>query len=115
MNLDIDLSKSLSVAGKGGMSNKFSESWFVGYTPDIIVGIYLDHNYLSKAINGFNENNKKKLTKLIFEEFIQSYLDENLIKKFYIPDGIDLIETNRKTGKRFNLISGQTILEAFVK
>jgi len=114
-NENIDLSKSLSVAGKGGMSNKFSESWFVGYTPDIIVGIYLDHNHLSKAINGFNENNKKKLTKLIFEEFIQSYLDENLIKKFYIPDGIDLIETNRKTGKRFNLISGQTILEAFVK
>jgi membrane carboxypeptidase/penicillin-binding protein len=52
---------------------------------------------------------------LIFKEFIQSYLEENLIKKFYIPDGINLIEINRKTGKRFNLIPGQTILEAFVK
>ena len=110
-NKNIDLLE-FPVAGKRGMSDEYTESWFIGYTPDVIVGIYLSYDFPGKVINNFNEND---LTEFIFKEFIQNFSDTNIMKNFYIPEGLTLIEINKKTGKQFNLIPGETILEAFVK
>ena len=110
-NKNIDLLE-FPVAGKRGMSDEYTESWFVGYTPDVIVGIYLSYDYPGKVMNNFNEND---LTEFIFKEFIQNFSDTNIMKNFDIPEGLTLIEINKKTGKQFNLIPGETILESFVK
>ena len=40
---DMTLSRSVPVAGKTGTSNANSDRWFIGYTPDLLCGVWYGH------------------------------------------------------------------------
>ncbi len=40
---DMTLSKSVPVAGKTGTSNANTDRWFIGYTPDLLCGVWYGH------------------------------------------------------------------------
>ena len=102
----------ISVAGKKSKADESMESWFVGYTPDVVVGIYFGYDSSEKSID---ISNKSNLTEIIFKEFIQNFSNNGGLRNFRIPEGIRLIEVNKRTGKRFDLKAGETIMEAFVR
>ncbi|MEQ8695760.1 MAG: penicillin-binding protein 1A [Bauldia litoralis] len=98
------------VAGKTGTTNDYRDAWFVGFSPDLAVGVYVGYDQprsLGRTATG------GRLAAPIFTEFMQMALVDAAPVPFRIPDGMTLIPINRRTGKVTPEGSPDTILEAF--
>jgi penicillin-binding protein 1A len=98
------------IAGKTGTTNDEKDAWFIGYTPNLVVGLYLGYDKpqgLGKGATGGG------LAAPIFKEFMGVVLKDTPIVDFQVPEGMKLIAINRKTGMRANEGEGGTIIEAF--
>jgi penicillin-binding protein 1A len=98
------------IAGKTGTTNDEKDAWFVGYTPNLVVGLYMGYDKpqnLGKGATGGG------LAAPIFKEFMGEQLKDKPIVDFKVPEGMKLIAINRKTGMRANEGDGGTIIEAF--
>jgi penicillin-binding protein 1A len=98
------------VAGKTGTTNEEKDAWFVGYTPDLVVGVYMGFDRpvpMGKGSTGGG------LAAPIFKEFMAEALKDMRPVDFRVPDGMKVIAINRKTGMRAGQGEGGTIAEAF--
>ncbi len=99
----------IPIAGKTGTTNDARDAWFVGFTPDLVVGVFVGHDVprpLGRKATGGG------LAAPIVKEFLSSALGNKKAIPFRIPPGIKLIPINSKNGLR---ASGgkNTIMEAF--
>ena len=98
------------VAGKTGTTNDEKDTWFVGYTPNLVAGLYIgfdDPKPLGRGATGGS------LAAPLFNEFMQAALKDQKPEKFILPEGMKLIAVNRKTGMQANEGDPDTIMEAF--
>lgn len=98
------------IAGKTGTTNDEKDAWFVGYTPDLVAGLYLgfdDPAPLGRGATGGS------LSAPIFNTFIQEAVKGTRPGKFVVPEGMSLIPVNRKTGMAAVEGEPDTIIEAF--
>lgn len=98
------------IAGKTGTTNDEKDAWFVGYTPNLVVGLYMGYDKpqnLGKGATGGG------LAAPVFKEFMGDALKDTPIVDFKVPEGMKLISINRKTGMRAGEGEGGTIVEAF--
>ncbi|MBA3446865.1 MAG: penicillin-binding protein 1A, partial [Pseudaminobacter sp.] len=98
------------IAGKTGTTNDEKDTWFMGYTPNLVVGLYLGFDQpktLGKGSTGGG------LAAPIFKEFMAEALEGVPPTEFQVPEGMKLIAINRKTGMQANEGDGGTIMEAF--
>ncbi|MDO6963045.1 penicillin-binding protein 1A [Rhizobium alvei] len=98
------------VAGKTGTTNDEKDTWFVGYTPNLVAGVYMgfdDPKPLGRGATGGS------LAAPLFNEFMQAALKGTTPEKFIIPEGMKLIAVNRKTGMQAFDGEPDTIMEAF--
>ena len=98
------------IAGKTGTTNDEKDAWFVGYTPNLVVGLYLGYDKpqgLGKGSTGGG------LAAPIFKEFMAQALKDTPVVDFQVPEGMKLVAINRKTGMQANEGEGGTIMEAF--
>ena len=97
-------------AGKTGTSNDSKDVWFVGYTPDLVVGIFVGYDTpvpMGRAATG------GQVAAPIFANFMKLALADKKPVPFRIPPGIKLVRINHKTGLRAGPEDSDTILEAF--
>ncbi len=99
------------IAGKTGTTNDEKDAWFVGFSPDVVVGIYVGYdkprNLGAKATGG-------ALAAPIAKDFMKLALADKQAVPFKVPAGIKLIRVDAKTGMRAGPgEGGRTILEAF--
>jgi penicillin-binding protein 1A len=97
------------IAGKTGTTNDEKDAWFVGFTPDLVVGVYLGYDkprHLGRDATGGH------LAAPIAKEFFKAALADKPATQFQPPVGIKLIPVDPKTGQRPGPGS-RTILEAF--
>jgi penicillin-binding protein 1A len=99
------------IAGKTGTTNDEKDAWFVGFSPDIVVGIYVGfdkpRNLGRKATGGV-------LAAPIARDFMKLALADKPAIPFRVPAGIKLILVDQMSGMRASPGSGgKTILEAF--
>ncbi len=98
------------VAGKTGTTNDEKDAWFVGFTPDLVTGVYVGYDTPRRMGRGATGGH---LAAPIFNEFMQK-ADENIPpSKFIVPAGMKLISVNRQTGMEASKGEGGTIVEAF--
>ncbi|MFA7414906.1 MAG: penicillin-binding protein 1A [Rhizobium sp.] len=97
-------------AGKTGTTNDEKDAWFVGYTPDLVAGLYLGFDSPAPLGRGATGGG---LAAPIFNEFMQAAVAGTPPGKFHIPDGMSLIPVNRKTGMQAFAGEPDTIIEAF--
>lgn len=99
------------LGGKTGTTNETKDAWFIGFSPDLVAGVYV----------GFDE--PKSLGKRetgsgaaapIFGAFMQEALKETPPMPFRIPPGVKLIRVNSKTGRTAMPGDANVIWEAFV-
>ncbi len=97
-------------AGKTGTSNDYFDAWFVGFTPDLVVGVYV----------GFDEPRTLgpkeygvRVSAPIYAEFIQEALQDTPAIPFRIPPGIKLVKVNRLSGRQARGEGDNIITEAF--
>jgi penicillin-binding protein 1A len=96
------------LAGKTGTTNEAKDLWFVGYSPDLAVGVFMGYD----RPRSLGDSAQAALyTAPIFRDFMKMALKDKPDVPFRVPPGIKLISVDAKTGVR---ASGPgTILEAF--
>jgi penicillin-binding protein 1A len=96
------------LAGKTGTTNDAKDLWFVGYSPDLAVGVYLGFD---KPRSLGDSAQAALYAAPIFRDFMKMALADKADTPFRVPPGIKLISVDVKSGMRS---SGQgAIMEAF--
>ena len=99
------------IAGKTGTSNEAKDLWFVGFSPDLVVGLYLGYD---KPRSLGRTAQAGHTAAPIARDFMKLALADKPATPFRIPPGIKLIRVNSMTGMRASPgDGGKTILEAF--
>jgi penicillin-binding protein 1A len=98
------------IAGKTGTTNDEKDAWFIGFTPNIVVGLYMGYDNPRGLGHGATGGG---LAAPIFKDFMKTYLVGQPKVEFKVPEGMKLIAINRKTGMRANPGDSGTIIEAF--
>ena len=101
------------VAGKTGTSNDSKDTWFMGFTPDLVVGLYIGFDE-PRTLGGHETGSRVAAPG--FREFILEALKGVPPTPFSVPEGIRLVQINAATGTRAgpNTDPKNTIYEAFV-
>jgi penicillin-binding protein 1A len=97
------------IAGKTGTTNDEKDAWFIGFSPDIVVGIYLGYD---KPRHLGNKATGGVLAAPIARDFLKLALADKPAIPFRVPAGIKLIRVDAKSGMRAGPGEGG-ILEAF--
>ncbi|MDB5656038.1 MAG: Penicillin-binding protein [Tardiphaga sp.] len=99
------------IAGKTGTTNEAKDAWFVGFSPDVVIGLYVGYDKprtLGAHATGGG------LAAPIARDFMKLALADKPAVPFRVPAGIKLIRVDAKSGMRAGPgDSGRTILEAF--
>ena len=96
------------LAGKTGTTNDSKDVWFVGFSPDLAVGVFMGYD---RPRSLGDTATAGVYAAPIFRDFMKLALKDKPDTPFRVPPGIKLISIDPKTGLRS---SGQgAILEAF--
>jgi penicillin-binding protein 1A len=98
------------IAGKTGTTNDSKDLWFIGFSPDMVCGVYLGydkpHQIARNATGG-------KYAAPIVRDFLKVALADKPPIPFPMPPGIKLVRIDAKTGMRAPPGDPHVILEAF--
>ena len=100
----------IPIAGKTGTTNNNVDAWFIGFTPDLVIGVYVgfdDPDTLGKFETG------AKAAIPVFEDIIKKLPKKNISPFFKVSPGINLIKINNTTGTISPIDTGSSILESF--
>ena len=99
------------LAGKTGTTNESRDAWFVGFTPDLVVAVYVGFD--SPESLGKKETGSS-LSVPIFKEFMETALKDVPPTPFRVPPGIKQVQVNAATGALAQPGDSKLIWEAFV-
>jgi penicillin-binding protein 1A len=98
------------IAGKTGTTNEEKDVWFIGYSPDIVCGVYMGFDkprHIGRLATGGH------LAAPVVKDFLKMALADKPPIPFRVPPGIKLIRVDAKTGMRATPGDPKVILEAF--
>ena len=98
------------LGGKTGTTNKSLDAWFVGFSPDLAVGVYTGFD--NPRSLGRREQGAS-VAAPIFRDFMAAALADAPATPFRIPPGIRLVRVNATTGLPAGPGDKKVILEAF--
>lgn len=98
------------IAGKTGTTNDSKDAWFVGFTPDIVVGVFV--GYDNPRSLGFGGTGSA-LAAPIFGNFMEPAMKGKPKIDFKVPQGMSLIAIDRKTGMQAHAGDPNVMVEAF--
>ncbi len=103
--------KSLKVplAGKTGTTNDNYDAWFIGFSSDLVIGVYVGFDN-PKSLGKFETGSKSALP--IFKNFIENALYKEDFNEFQIPENIYLTSLNYDTGMKSAPGEKKIIIEA---
>ncbi len=98
------------LAGKTGTTNDFNDAWFVGFSPDLAVGVYVGFD-TPRSLG--DKEAGAGVAAPIFRDFMAAALEDRPAIPFRIPPGIRMVRVDAATGLRATAGAGKVILEAF--
>jgi len=98
------------LAGKTGTTNDSLDAWFVGFSADLVVGVFVGFDRPRSL--GRNEEGSSVAVP-IFRDFMKEALAGEPAVPFRTPAGIRLVRVNRDTGVLAKYGDKKVILEAF--
>lgn len=99
------------IAGKTGTSNESRDLWFIGYTPDIAVGVFVGFDDHQKSLGKNASGTSHALP--IFIDFMEKIKPLLKPRPFKVPRGIKLRKIDAETGGPITSESKFTVWEAF--
>lgn len=99
-----------AIAAKTGTTNDSKDAWFIGFTPNIVVGVYL--GYDQPRTLGFGGTGAV-LAAPVFGEFFSKALGNAPDVPFEVPAGMLQIPIDPKTGMRTTEDDEDSMIEAF--
>ena len=97
------------VAGKTGTSNDYKDAWFIGFTPELAVGVYVGFD---TPRNMGKQSTGGEMAVPIFTEFVGNALKGKPPTPFNMPGGMAQVWIDPGTGVKANG-GDQAIYEAF--
>ncbi len=102
----------LDIAGKTGTTNKNTDTWFIGFTSKLAVGVYVGMDD-PKSLGKFETGAKTALP--IFKDFIKKAVKKKDARPFKVAKNIIMMVIDPATGEKANFGSKETVIEAFKK
>ena len=100
----------LELAGKTGTTNKNTDTWFIGFTSNLVVGVFIGYDNPG-SLGKFETGSKTAMP--VFKEFIKKTANSDNARPFKVPDSIKMMVVDAKTGKKANPKTKLAIIESF--
>ena len=100
----------LNLAGKTGTTNENTDTWFIGFTSNLVIGVYVgmdNPETLGKVETG------SKTALPIFKKFVERAVKKSDARPFKVSKGITMMVVDQSTGQKAKFTSKNTILEAY--
>lgn len=99
-----------TIAGKTGTTNDVKDVWFVGFSKNLIAGVYLGFDTPKPLGAGAGSH----MAARVFAEFMKTALKDEKNQPFAVPDGMTFVRVNRRSGAAATEDPNGTIItEAF--
>ena len=102
----------LELAGKTGTTNKNTDTWFVGFTSNLVIGVYVGHD-VPQSLGKFETGSKTAMP--IFKEFVKNVVNNYEARPFKVAKNIKMMVVDANTGKKADFGSKKIIIESFKK
>ncbi len=103
------------VAGKTGTTNGFTDAWFIGFTPEYTIAVWLGYDDPAKSLGSGATGGEVALP--IWLDFVNR-VDESKLRgtprEFDVPPGISLVPMDLKTGRRGVGPCAKVVMGAFL-
>jgi len=99
------------LAGKTGTTNKSKDAWFIGFSPDLVVGVFVgfdEPKSMGKRETG------SSVAAPIWGAFMEEALEDVPPMPFRVPSGIKNVRVNPNTGKLASAADENAIWESFI-
>ncbi len=98
------------VAGKTGTTNNLNDAWFIGYVPHLVAGVWV--GYDDERPLGRNETGSRAAAP-IWVRFMKEALKDVPPENFPIPDGVEFVKIDPKTGLLATPSTKDPVFEVF--
>ena len=105
-------SLNLDLAGKTGTTNKNTDTWFIGYTSNLVIGVYVGFDE-PKSLGKYETGSKTAMP--IFKYFVENAVSKKNARPFKVSNDINMMVIDAKTGKKAAYGSKDVIIESFKK
>ncbi len=102
----------LNIAGKTGTTNKNTDTWFIGFTSNLLVGVYVGSDSPS-PLGKYETGSKTALP--IFKNFIKQAVKKSDARPFKAAENTIMMVVDPKTGQKAKFSTKNTIIEVFKK
>ena len=100
----------MNLAGKTGTTNENTDAWFIGFTSNLVIGVYVGMDN-PKPLGKFETGSKAALP--IFEDFVKKAVKKSDAKPFKVPNDITLMVVDPITGEKAKFSSKNMIVESY--
>ncbi|WP_440654538.1 penicillin-binding protein 1A [Candidatus Pelagibacter sp. HIMB1506] len=102
----------LNIAGKTGTTNNNTDTWFIGFTSNLLVGVYVGMDSPT-PLGKFETGSKTALP--IFKNFIKNSVKKSEARPFKAAKDTVMMVVDTSTGQKAKFTSKNTIIEVFKK
>lgn len=100
-----------TIAGKTGTTNMVKDVWFIGFSKDLIAGVYLGYDTPKPLGKGAGSH----MAARVFADFMKVALKDKSNQPFPVPDGLTIVRVNRSNGVAASQDSNGMIINEFFK
>jgi penicillin-binding protein 1A len=101
-----------SLAGKTGTTNDQGDAWFMGFSPDVLTGVWVGFDEV--RLLGKGETGGRAALP-IWIDFMREALRERPARDFPVPDGIVVVRIDRSSGLLADARSEDVFFQAFAE
>jgi len=98
------------VAGKTGSTNEEKDAWFIAFTPELVVGVYVGFDHPRPMGQGKTGG---RLAAPIVRDILRAALKDVPPMPFHMPSSMQVFRINRDTGRLARPRERNVVLEAF--
>ncbi|MBI4251929.1 MAG: PBP1A family penicillin-binding protein [Candidatus Tectomicrobia bacterium] len=100
------------LAGKTGTTNEFRDNWFIGFTPDLVAGVWLGFDLPQPM--GYGETGGRNAVP-IFVDFFRAVSRDMPVKDFVPPPGVEFVRVDKETGHLATRVTRKAGFDVFVQ
>ena len=100
-----------TIAGKTGTTNDVKDVWFIGFSKNLIAGVYLGYDTPKPLGRGAGSH----MAARVFADFMRVALQNEKNQPFSVPDGMTFMRVNRRSGASATADPDGTIIQEVFK
>ena len=100
------------VAAKTGTTNDQADAWLMGFSPEIVTGVWVGHD--ESRFLGYGETGSRAAAP-IWVDYMRVALEDRPARDFAVPEMIEFARIDRKTGLLAGASSESTVFQPFLQ